>query len=359
MTVRVGIPRALFFYHYYPLWQAFFEALGVECVVSAPTHRGILEVGATRATGENCLPLKIYLGHVRALLGRVDYLFTPLIRTLAYEEENCARLRGLPDLVRALIPEAPPILAPEIDVEGGTWKLTSAVLDLGLHFTRNPLRIRKAVEQAQVAHRTYETMLQRSIPLPEALSLLSAGKFGPLEDTIEWSGKTGGPDNSNRATFADSDDLEEPLRIALVGHAYNLYDEYVNHRLIARLQALGVALSTSAAVSEETARESIARLDLKHYWTFEHELVGAAAYYLGQEQVDGMIVVVSFACGPDAVMLETLQGLSSRFNVPLLNLVLDEHSGEAGLVTRIEAFVDVLARRKTLGGAVRQFRALA
>ena len=348
MTVRVGIPRALFFYHYYPMWQVFFDTLDVDCVVSEPTNRGIMGIGSTRATGENCLPLKVYLGHARSLVDRVDYLFVPLIRTLAEEEENCARLRGLPDLVRALIPEAPPVLAPEIDVEGGMGKLTSAVLDLGMRFTRNPLRIRRAVDQAQAAQREYAAMLHRGVPMAEALSAFSSGRLERVADTTNDIGRTDEPYGANHTEIAGLDSTGEPLEIALVGHAYNLHDEYVNHRLIDRLQALGVALYTSDAVSEEVARASVDRVVAKHFWTYEHELVGASAFYLEQGIVDGLVVVVSFACGPDAVMLETLQELSHRFNVPLLCLVLDEHSGEAGLVTRIEAFVDVLARRKIL-----------
>ncbi|MBU2609087.1 MAG: hypothetical protein KKF26_07200, partial [Chloroflexi bacterium] len=37
--IRVGIPRALLYYQYYPAWKTFFEELGAEVVVSAPTSQ--------------------------------------------------------------------------------------------------------------------------------------------------------------------------------------------------------------------------------------------------------------------------------------------------------------------------------
>lgn len=51
--VRVGIPRALFYYQYYPGWKNFFEALGAEPVVSAPTNKAIFTAGNSRAVTES------------------------------------------------------------------------------------------------------------------------------------------------------------------------------------------------------------------------------------------------------------------------------------------------------------------
>ncbi len=112
-----------------------------------------------------------------------------------------------------------------------------------------------------------------------------------------------------------------------------------------RLRALGVEVLPSDAVPLELAYRSLAEMARQHYWTYEHELVGAAAYYLSQRCVDGIVSMVTFGCGPDSVMLESIQKLAGQYQVPFLNLVFDEHTGEAGLVTRLEAFVDMLERR--------------
>ena len=81
------------------------------------------------------------------------------------------------------------------------------------------------------------------------------------------------------------------------------------------------------------------------YWTFEDEVVGASGSLL-QRNVDGLISVSTFGCAPDSVMLGVLPRAARRADKPYMPLVLDEHSGQAGLITRLEAFADMLLRRK-------------
>ena len=68
----IGLPRALLYYHYAPLLRAFLETLDVEVIVSPPTNRDTLARGAERVIAETCLPVKVYCGHVLALVGQVD-----------------------------------------------------------------------------------------------------------------------------------------------------------------------------------------------------------------------------------------------------------------------------------------------
>ena len=76
------------------------------------------------------------------------------------------------------------------------------------------------------------------------------------------------------------------------------------------------------------------------------QVIGAGAHYL-ESGVDGVIAVVAFGCGPDSVMLDVLQRHARRqTGKPFMVLTLDEHTAEAGLLTRLEAFVDMLERRK-------------
>ena len=81
------------------------------------------------------------------------------------------------------------------------------------------------------------------------------------------------------------------------------------------------------------------------YWTCEREIIGAGGYYL-KDSVDAIVSVVPFGCGPDSLMIELLQRQAHQLNKPFLNLVLDEHTAEAGLLTRLEAFVDMTRRGK-------------
>jgi benzoyl-CoA reductase/2-hydroxyglutaryl-CoA dehydratase subunit BcrC/BadD/HgdB len=66
-----------------------------------------------------------------------------------------------------------------------------------------------------------------------------------------------------------------------------------------------------------------------------------------ERRVDGVIHVSTFACAPDAMLGKMLELEAKLRGVPLVTLTLDEQTGQAGLDTRVEAFVDMLARRKT------------
>ncbi|HBG17327.1 MAG TPA: CoA protein activase, partial [Firmicutes bacterium] len=66
----------------------------------------------------------------------------------------------------------------------------------------------------------------------------------------------------------------------------------------------------------------------------------------GVNQLDGAIQVLPFTCMPEIVAQSITPEISTVYNLPLLTLVIDEHSGEAGLMTRLEAFVDLMQRKK-------------
>lgn len=74
---RIGIPRAMFYYQYYPLCKTFFEHLGAEVVVSSRTTRDMVALGCSRLVADICLPVKVFYGHVQSIVNRSDYIFIP------------------------------------------------------------------------------------------------------------------------------------------------------------------------------------------------------------------------------------------------------------------------------------------
>jgi predicted nucleotide-binding protein (sugar kinase/HSP70/actin superfamily) len=83
-------------------------------------------------------------------------------------------------------------------------------------------------------------------------------------------------------------------------------------------------------------------------WVYERELYNAFRFLLGR--VDGMCMLVSMGCGPDSLVAEFMREEATSRDLPFLELVIDEHTGTAGLVTRIEAFLELAERRKTVPG---------
>ena len=255
----------------------------------------------------------ITMRDVHSLIGEVDVLLVPSIHRLAPGSTNCANLIGLPDILKSLLPDLPPLIAPYIDMSEGERAVWMMVLKEGRRIRRNPLLIREATQAAWAEYLSARTaMLDRN--------LTPAGFNGPDEK---------------------GSSSEDGLTVAVVGHPYNLYDPFINHNLLSRLERLGV---------DPITPERLGPWPTTDYWTFEYELVGATRLALEQGDVAGCISVAAFGCGADAVMLEEVQKLTTKAGIPLMNLTLDEHSGEAGLVTRIEAFVDMLEWREKADG---------
>jgi len=326
--IKVGIPRALLYYQYYPMWKTFFEELGAEVVVSSPTTQTMLSKGSARVVAETCLPVKIFMGHVLSLVRKCDYMFIPTIRSVKRKVYNCSKFLGLPDMTKAVIPESPPILDIDIDINRGKRYLYQAIYQLGRHFSWNPLKVRQASIAAWQIHLNYQQLMSG-----HGLTPLSA--IDRLSSLPQTEPKTS-PNHpaSNQAN------------IAVVGHPYLLYDEHVNHRLVHRLEQANYRVLTPEMLTTEQLESATAKLVGRAYWTYEDEVVGAGGHYL-ESGADGVIGIMTFGCGPDSLMMDTLHRQAVRLKTtPFMSLTLEEHTAEAGVVTRLEAFIDMISRKK-------------
>ena len=81
------------------------------------------------------------------------------------------------------------------------------------------------------------------------------------------------------------------------------------------------------------------------FWTLGRKMVGTALHLDQRDDIDGMIYLACFGCGPDSLIGEVVE--SKVKNKPFMLVTVDEHTGEGGLVTRLEAFCDMLRRRRS------------
>jgi predicted nucleotide-binding protein (sugar kinase/HSP70/actin superfamily) len=321
--IRVGIPRALLYYQYYPMWKAFFEGLGAEVVVSPPTTQAILASGTSRVVADTCLPVKAFCGHVLTLVGECDYIFIPAVRSVKRKIYNCSKFLGLPDMTKAVIPESPPILDIDFDINKGKRQLYQAIYKLGRRFTWNPFRVRKAAMAAWQAHLKYQ-------------QLMSSDGLTPPQ-AIDGANPQAPP---SQATMA------------VIGHPYLLYDEHINYRLIHRLEQASYRVLTPEMLTPQQLESAITRLVGRPYWTYEEEVVGAGGHYL-ESGVDGVIGITAFGCGPDSLMMDMVRRRAAKLRTSsFMCLTLEEHTAEAGIATRLEAFLDMIQRRKKKGSEV-------
>lgn len=136
--------------------------------------------------------------------------------------------------------------------------------------------------------------------------------------------------------------------IALIGHPYLIYDEHVNHRLIHRLEVSGARVVTPEMLTRDELEAAITSLVGRAYWTYEDEVVGAGGHYL-KSGVDGVIGIMTFGCGPDSLMMDMVAKRAAKLKAtPFMSLTIEEHQAPAGILTRLEAFLDMIDRKKRI-----------
>ncbi|MEW6063657.1 hypothetical protein P378_16190 [Desulforamulus profundi] len=324
MPVRVGIPRALLYYYYFPLWKEFLERLGAEVVVSDRTTKGILTRGVQHCVDEACLPVKLAFGHVQNLVDkRVDFIFLPRMVSVAHREYICPKFLGFPDMVRQNIIGLPTVLDTAINQRKKQRDIHQFTRQVGAALGKGPIRSWLAFQRAWETHQKYMGLLEQGLLPEEAMSVL-AGK--------------------EPKQTADNTDLT----VAVIGHPYNIYDPFISMNLINRLRKSGARVLTADNLTEQMVNQGVKRLPKKLFWTLSRRMTGGAFNYHDQGKVDGIIHVAAFACGPDSMTGELIERFIRREGkVPFMNINLDEHTGEAGIVTRLEAFLDMVRWRRT------------
>ncbi len=323
--IKVGIPRALLYYQYYPMWYTFFKALGAEVTVSPVTSQIMLREGAVRVVAETCLPVKAFIGHVLSLVSKCDLIFIPTVRSVRKNVYSCSKFLGLSEMTRAVVPEAPPILDIIVDVNKGRFRLCQSIYRLGKNFTANPHKIRQASLNAWRTHLNYRNMIStHGLTQPQAIARV-LGTLTP-ESRIE------------------SPKAKET--IAVIGHPYLLHDDFLSHRLMTRLERANLKLLIPEMVADTTLESTVMKVMGRIQWTCESEVVGAGEHYL-RSNVGGVINVTAFGCGPDSLMVDVIRRQAARLrSIPFMNITIDEHTSEVGIITRLEAFLDMIYRKQ-------------
>lgn len=321
---QIGIPRAISYYNNYPFYYGFCNSLGIEIVLSDKTTNKIVNEGTKYVVSDTCLPIKVYVGHVINLLDKgIENIFCPSIQSCAYKINNCTKIRGLPEIIRNVINRPINIIEPVLDI---TNKID--LYDFCYEFVK-PFGITDR-NKIKIAMKEGFKLYNRFLEL---------SKMGvPFENAIEMAIK--------RVTLLDYTVDSKPLSVVVMAHGYNLFDDKVSMNLLKKLNKLDVKVYTGLNITKDQAIASITKLGEIQYWANELDLTGAAAYYMLNKKVDGIVALSAFGCGPDSLMVEEISYHAQKFNLPLIHLNIDEHTGEAGFMTRLEAFVDMLIRRK-------------
>lgn len=312
--MKIGIPGSMLYYSYYPLWKNFFENLGVEVVTSGDTNKKILELGLKLCVDEACLPVKIYHGHVKSLCDKVDAIFTPRIISIHKNEYICPKFCGMPEMIKNSVPGLPYMIESIINLRKGRSSIYDSMIDAASIITKNSSVIRNALGRALSKQRIFEHRLKRS------------GDFN--------------------LSLKDGDiglHMRSRKTIAVLGHPYNIYDKFANMNMINKIKSFGYDVVTPEMMDTDRIDKSASILPKRHFWTFGRIILGAGISFVENRDVDGIIYLSSFGCGIDSMMEDYLERKIRRDGkIPYMKLVLDEHTGEAGMDTRLEAFIDMV-----------------
>lgn len=295
--IKIGLPRALYYYYDGIFLKYFFELLDFELIVSPETNRKIIDDGISFSSDEMCLSLKTYLGHIAALKDICDYILIMRIDNYGTNDQMCTNFASLYDIVHNMFNIN--IIDINID-QKNHHTILSELINIGKKFKIKRKTIVSAYKTAKIKSDKYNK------------KLIIKNMNNLKKDT---------------------------LKILIVSHPYNIYDRYIGYPIIRFLEDMKISVIYSDLFDNTNELSKIYSDNL--YWKYSKESIGAIE--LVRDKIDGIIFLSSFPCGPDSLTNELVM---RKINKPYLNLILDDVNSFTGTITRLESFVDILYVKK-------------
>lgn len=313
---RVGIPRALLYYELFPFWNAVLTELGAKVVLSSPTNKRIVHRGAERSVAETCFPNKVNLGHVLDLLDnkKIDYLFLPSVINLACPDERmtdsfvCPYIQSVPYHIKAAIDFSEydvKLLEPHMWMAHGEKHMAKQFTEMAEQLGADTRKVRAAVAAGLEAMARFEEMAQ------------ARGR-----EVLEELGDDG------RA-------------IVIVSRAYNGCDSGANLEIPQKLRKMGVLAVPMDFLPLDEVELPTDWFNM--YWRYGQKIMAASELIARDDRLFALYLT-NFGCGPDSFIMHFFRERVGE--KPTLIIEVDEHSADAGMITRCEAFLDSLDATK-------------
>ncbi len=307
---RIGIPLVLHFLDYYPFWRAFLESLDFQVVNSSVSSQRIVEEALELFVAETCFPIKITYGHIADLLRKkVDAIFLPaLIKVTEESDDNedgayiCPYVQSVGSAIKTAFDfeqAGVKFINPPISLGGSVSELRHKLKQLAPHFGLSDRELNRAIEAGRKAFEAYKTSLQE-----EGQKIL--------------------------------DDLDpDEKAVVIISRPYNGYDRRLSLELPAKIRRLGFKAIPLDFLPLDNSNGDFDYM----YWRYGRTILTAGDYIRTHPNLFA-VYITSFGCGPDSFITHFFH--KRMAGKPYLQLELDEHSADAGLITRCEAFFDSL-----------------
>ena len=303
----VGMQRALYGHQLSIMWAHFFDQLGFRLVLTPPTNAHISKMGIETVMAETCYPVKVSHGHIKELMGKTKYLFLPSIITMPTPQPlevgyYCPMVQSNSYMVRmALGIDPSSILSPVIHLKYDPDTLALEISE--------QIQSKLGVRKAEIKKALYYAMDRQN---QFATELHQKGR-----------------------KILEDQDPDEPI-VVVTGRPYNLYDKKLNLRLGQNLSKIGVAAVPMDFID-------VSSVDLSDfssmYWGLGAQVLRTARFVKGHPNYFSLHLT-NFGCGPDSFIEHFYKHIMG--DKAYLILELDEHSAVAGVMTRLEAYKNVI-----------------
>jgi predicted nucleotide-binding protein (sugar kinase/HSP70/actin superfamily) len=301
----VGIPRAFSTHSLYPLYSWFFYELGIRTILSTE----VIHEGVARAESTYCFPAEIAHGAVQDCLDKgADYVLLSHFRDMpSYEKDVhacfCPITQGLPYYIEKAFP----------DVEKKRWL---------------PLIVSFKFGEEKALELFCEMTARLGIDEKETRAAFSAAMTKQHE--YYRAARTLGEEALKEARSAG-----RPT-IALLGRPYNAFTAEANMGIPRKFVTRGY----SVIPFDVLPIESVEEVNFPNmYWYYGQQDVKAAEFLKKEDDIY-VSFITNFSCAPDSFILHYLKWIMGQ--KPFLVLELDSHSADAGIDTRVEAFLDII-----------------
>jgi predicted CoA-substrate-specific enzyme activase len=310
---RVGIPMSLISWQYLPMYSRFLKALGFEVVLSSQTDKRLIRIGVESVTAQPCFPVKVAYGHITELLEKeVDFIFLPsIVSSMASFPQNkhnqiCPYVQSFAYQVMASFAGKlgqTKIITAAVRLGEGKSLITKSFIDLGRELNVSSSQARRAAKEALAAQAGFEDALK-----DKGKEILS--RIGPDQKIF-----------------------------VLVSRPYNGCDDGMNLQLPRKLAELGAQIIPMDMLDLAEAELTDKSLHENVYWSYGQRILRAAEVIRRDPRLFG-IYLSNFSCGPDSFISTFFKDIMGQ--KPCLQLEIDEHSADAGVLTRLEAFLESL-----------------
>ena len=317
---KIGINRSFVVNTYYPLYSTFFAELGFEPVIADhPSQEGI-----DLRNAPFCYPGELSHGFFHSLLKMkhpIEFLFLPHFKSIPIENGDTSSQSQVCPFVQGETFYLQTTFSKELEElkKKGT-KVLTPLLDLqnGLEEAEKPLL--ETAAKMGVSRKTAKIAFEKAL-VRQTKCLAKMKEIG-------------------KKALVELENDPEKMAVVIFGRSYNGFVEEAHMGIPRKLASRGILCMPFDFLSFEDEKSK------RHmYWGMGQRILKAARFVKKHPQLFGTFIT-NFSCGPDSFVIGYFRNIMGR--KPSLTLELDSHTADAGLETRIEAFLDIICAYRQL-----------